>query len=401
MREEKGGVFGTGDHHFLGASMCHRIPRLGSMRRWTNADNVPTIGGTTRLDTNQPFTPGEIAGTEQIERERERDSKPQPIEWVADSVTGLGFATYRRPHSVLCHPKHGPIDVMPDHNHEGRVQVPGEIVLDATYDFGTGRHREYPSVRGRTLAPAVIAWGNTVADPPYMQQKGEQPHVRFPMISVYDGHLAQVGRVVTDSTWHHWFNLNLDGIEADADQTNWDKISRYFINLATWLAPPGVFTSRCWWDFVVARVGNFGFQEFSPKASTLEVGRAMRSRLLRVYGPCWVRQFVIDNICTFRPALCDFLIPEQGPDIGPVCLSCPPWDVLEAETLGGLVKGSDRVVGRFIKALDGNGGNRRNPALSTEEIQVAALKGAEKSVNRLARDIAKDLQRGAKAFETA
>ena len=26
MNERKGGLFGTGDHHFLGASMCRRIP---------------------------------------------------------------------------------------------------------------------------------------------------------------------------------------------------------------------------------------------------------------------------------------------------------------------------------------------------------------------------------------
>ena len=41
MKDKKGGLFGTGDHHFLGASMCRRIPRLGTMRRWTNADGVP------------------------------------------------------------------------------------------------------------------------------------------------------------------------------------------------------------------------------------------------------------------------------------------------------------------------------------------------------------------------
>lgn len=30
-----GGVFATGDHTLLGASMCSRIPRVGTMRRWT------------------------------------------------------------------------------------------------------------------------------------------------------------------------------------------------------------------------------------------------------------------------------------------------------------------------------------------------------------------------------
>src|SRR5688572_16122379 len=30
-----GGVFATGDHGVLGAAMCSRIPRVGTMRKWT------------------------------------------------------------------------------------------------------------------------------------------------------------------------------------------------------------------------------------------------------------------------------------------------------------------------------------------------------------------------------
>ena len=30
----RGGMFATGDHDFLGAPMCHRIPRIGTMRAW-------------------------------------------------------------------------------------------------------------------------------------------------------------------------------------------------------------------------------------------------------------------------------------------------------------------------------------------------------------------------------
>lgn len=41
MKTKKGGVFSTGDHDYLGASMCRRVPRIGTMRLWTNADGVP------------------------------------------------------------------------------------------------------------------------------------------------------------------------------------------------------------------------------------------------------------------------------------------------------------------------------------------------------------------------
>src|SRR5262249_13901029 len=42
--DRRGGVFATGDHAMLGASMCHRIPRVRTMRRWTRAQQVPSFG---------------------------------------------------------------------------------------------------------------------------------------------------------------------------------------------------------------------------------------------------------------------------------------------------------------------------------------------------------------------
>ena len=58
MDTKKGGVFATGDHADLGASLCARLPRARSMRRWTNtaAPNVvpmpvPQNSGPNRHDT--------------------------------------------------------------------------------------------------------------------------------------------------------------------------------------------------------------------------------------------------------------------------------------------------------------------------------------------------------------
>ena len=46
-----GGVLAMGDHAVLGASMCHRIPRVRRMRRWTQAQQVPPIDGAERNET--------------------------------------------------------------------------------------------------------------------------------------------------------------------------------------------------------------------------------------------------------------------------------------------------------------------------------------------------------------
>lgn len=199
--------------------MCHRIPRVGTMRQWTNGDGVPPIDSETRLDTNQPDTPGELAGTDTIPNTAERDATPQPIRWSPEFSIRLGWRIHKRPHPILCHPVHGVIDVMPDHPDEGRCKEIAAIDLSAKTQFDNTID-EYPTVGDVQPKPKIIARGDTVADPPYDHQKGAANYYDFAMISVYDGYPIDVGRVVVDSTRHHWFNLNIDGIEASGYPTN-------------------------------------------------------------------------------------------------------------------------------------------------------------------------------------
>ena len=120
MKDKKGGLFGTGDHHFLGASMCKKIPRLGTMRRWTNADGAPPQFTPARIDTLRPpssaFEPG--GGGVLDNNAHQGDLTVQPIKWATYQRTYWPFRSYKRPHPVLCHPTLGPINVMPDHAHE-------------------------------------------------------------------------------------------------------------------------------------------------------------------------------------------------------------------------------------------------------------------------------------------
>ena len=93
---------------------------------------------------------------------------------------------------MLCHPKLGPIDVMPDHPHEGLCFTESQIDLAATYAFNGYSGPEYPGSGSGQPRPRVIAWGHTLADPPYSFAKGDTTAKHFPMISVYDGHIADV-----------------------------------------------------------------------------------------------------------------------------------------------------------------------------------------------------------------
>ena len=352
MNDHKGGLFGTGDHHFLGASMCRRIPRLGTMRRWTNADGVPPIGTPDRIDTLRPpnasYQPGAPGGPLPLENNAHQgDLTVQPINWVSWQTARWPFIQWRRPHPVLCHPTLGPIDVMPDHAHEGLCVPTAEIDHAATFDFGAGANPEYPERvgGGAKPLPAIIAYGSTLGDPPYNFAKGAQPaRASFPMISVYDGHLAGVGRVATDSTWHHWMDFNVGNIKA-ANTLDWDKISRYFINLAVWLTPPG-FVYRCiYLDAVLSHFRTVGFQEYQPSLSHRQLGAELRLDLYRFYGPCWVSRFIDDFVFIERELPFEIIWRERPKfDFGGI-----DPNVLEDEILGRLVSRSFGFA-RAVKA---------------------------------------------------
>ena len=239
-----GGVLAMGDHHYLGAAMCSRIPRVRSMRRWTNAQGVPPIDGPGRFDTNRPENaaqdPTVTANPAVIPFEAQSDAIPQVIDWKRYSVPSLfAFEHRHRPHPLLCGGNLGVIDVLPDHPHEGRVYEDGEIDLSASYSFAGVSGNEYPTVGGAQARPEVIAWGNTLPDPPYNHEKGDSPAKRFALIGAYDGDASQVGRVAVDSTWHHWLDINLTGLQAETPDTEYQKIVRYYRNCAVWLARAG------------------------------------------------------------------------------------------------------------------------------------------------------------------
>lgn len=353
MNDRRGGVLAMGDHDYLGASMCHRIPRVRSMRRWTNEQNVPPIGGRfdadthLRHDTNQPATAGQmdVTGTpDVIPFANQEDAVPQSIDWVPwMSFSHTFLKEWRRPHPVLCHPTRGPIDVMPDHPHEGWCYEDHEINLTATYSFAGYSGDEYPQVGGHRPAPMVIAHGTTTPHPPYNLDKGNSPKKKFGMVSAYNGHPAGVGRVVADSTWHHWFDENIQAIEA-AGGANWDKISRYFLNVASWLAPPTAHNACLHFHAIESHFEYVGLQEYHPRATVFDLGSVLRHRLVPLYGPCWVSQWLIDHLQLVDDDiwawLKDRLFWGKGIPGGPggPCLSCPPLEAFEAAALGGIVR---------------------------------------------------------------
>jgi hypothetical protein len=384
-----GGIFATGDHEDLGAALCGDIPRVREMRRWTQAQGVPPIGGFQRLDTNRPTNAAEATGASPMAFAHEADTTPQPIDWVPVWSYRAGFLVYERPHEVLCHPDLGPIDVMPDHPHEGRTREVSEMNLAASYDFGGGvAGSDFPNANSGGPLPLVIAHGDTAPAPPTSKPyKGNCGAFRFPMISVYDGRSAGVkGRVAVDSTWHHWFDLNIHDLEHAADDTAWRKIRRYFENLAVWLAPAGRFRHECWvikqW-FEYPLVEEFANRRIDASLITPEIAGLVRGKFTKLFGPCTTSSFVWGNICDLHPKVCKGLfeldprrIPEPWP---PVCLTCPPFELFEDVVFEGLL----RATLPFMDELEALGDEveRIDPEKLQRRFAAHASLGVEEAVH--------------------
>jgi len=274
-----GGVFATGDHADLGEALCSRIPRVRSMRKWSTVgpDGAPFPNGIDRHDTlvkghDYAATPT-IDESAQYTFDDESDDIPMKIRlrWYIHHHCHTGqhhhlyhhwywHYLYRRsPHPVLCGTK-GPINILPDHPHEGEVIVPTDLTDSPTH--GSYTAPEYPNYSGSPLSPEIIAWARVQDDhgPSPISFKGPCNSKEFGAIGAYNGHCVDVGRVVVDSTWHHWFDVNLTGRMELFDDTPGnietgdvrklsgfndtpagvaalDRIRNYYRNVAVWLSP--------------------------------------------------------------------------------------------------------------------------------------------------------------------
>lgn len=237
---KSGGVLVTGDHADLGKGITGQITRAGVMRRYPAPPASPPGWNTTLED-------GPDVGTT-FDFEDQSDDTPQSIRYRRYSLSApLIFQRRYRPHPVLCGPD-GPIDILPDHQHEGEA-------LGVTPAAGDAH---WPTKLGHQERAEVIAWGR-IKDPSATKHGQE-----IGVISAYNGHNVDVGRIVADSTWHHWFDINLTGIAAPpspyagfdatlAGQAALKKIDAYFLNCAVWLAPPDrqkAMRNAAWWSIL-------------------------------------------------------------------------------------------------------------------------------------------------------
>ncbi|WP_185235073.1 hypothetical protein [Teredinibacter franksiae] len=379
-----GGVFATGDHADLGASLCSGIPRVRSMRKWTAAQSVPSGSGVNRHDTldkgdNSVYT-----------FDDESDTTPMTITYKKYALNSFSpFVRRHQPHALLCGQK-GVIDILPDHPHEGEVIDTAGINLSASFSFNGYSNDEFPSATVSGPKPEVVAWAHVKSDHTAVSDlnKGFVNAKTFGAIGAYDGQDVDIGRVAVDSTWHHWFDVNLTGrpqsrldsppnnasnpktegfLYDAAGQAEYRRIQNYFRNVGMWLADKPkqrcMFIRALWGSLIRYPL----VEEIHSRLTIWQLGELARDAIGRTSSKCTLNRWVID---LFPVEVLDpwrkFELPDDFP--GP-CLTCPPLESLEIFTLGGIMQNIVEVTD--IKS------NARLEEVDEKLLSEALVKGAE------------------------
>jgi hypothetical protein len=275
-----GGVFAVGDHDGLGAGMCGFIPRVRYMRKWFDASDesagLPPLAernwsiGSTGLvlprrdtlqkgatdDENAPNSTGDPV----FFFDDQSDDRPQPLNVLVATHPVVQGAT-------------GVLKVYPDHMHEGEVIAPAPhspqlaqtYASDSTLSFAGPNFTEFPSTPIGTYQepPIILAQVTAGATPhgttvqpedmacatPFGATENTCQTASLNVLAAYDGTRVNVGRIVTDSSFHHFMDLNLigdpcSGVPAKvlgfkaspSGQAVLNELQAFYINLATWLA---------------------------------------------------------------------------------------------------------------------------------------------------------------------
>lgn len=270
-----GGVFATGDHGRLGQGMCGNLPRIRHMRDWSSIPMGSEGNRTARNRIDTVVNPGENAI---YEFDDQSDDVPQRIypnstvTWFVDMWTSSIHPLLRLPGAPF-HPKDAfrvgfEVDVLPDHPHESvclEVSPTSNIgALTGSFQLAGLKFNEFPPtfLGDRLVGSDIVAYGVSAGralvvgalSPTAFFKPPVNPRM-FGIISAFDGHITfglqgtRPGRIVCDSTWHHFVNTNLDGSGTSrtglgtgaGDQ--WvpsaacRKIFRYYHNIVSWLQP--------------------------------------------------------------------------------------------------------------------------------------------------------------------
>lgn len=235
----------------LGRAIGHCVPRAGQLRKW---HGPPSSSAENSLNT--------LASTG-----FQTDRLPQKI--TLELVNADGVPDRRgQPHPLFFYRSGSFIDVFPDHRHEGALVIPD-----------LSNKSVWPTGPNGQPKPCVVAFGTD-------RRKCE----RINLVTAYDGDHAGVGRIVADSSWHHYVNINLKGFPHPAPaNSDSDKIGQFYGNLAIWLAP--LHKRRQMAQAMYEELADYTLLLEQPD-NTIRTGKIAYKLLGRSTSPCEIHELL-------------------------------------------------------------------------------------------------------------
>jgi len=343
-----GGVFATGDHEDLGAGLCKRLPRIRNMRRWhwdtpgPNGEPVAprgTLGVQAQgmnhtdaelVDRHDTLVVNPSAGPPglPVYWSFEHDNVAQEILPRMFEIRKFVYVTQSWPHPLLCSPE-GIVRYLPDHSSEGQCDVPANLtrrVQADNYD-----EEEYPTLPdGTRQSPVLVADARVIGG---YATNGLYPPANprtFGVIGAYDGHRVErdgrkLGRVVVDSSYHHFVNGNLIGNNVagtvgqrgfraplePGQADHYRMIKHYYRNIIYWLIPAHRIKPILYYP-LTQLITRGALYELSPvthvrELSTIQLhqlfvlGQLADAYFRNAHGACWKQQFFYENLYEIDP----------------------------------------------------------------------------------------------------
>jgi hypothetical protein len=253
----------------LGRALGRCVPRAGLLRKWE--------GPPTKRKKDSFNTLTQVSGIDQDGEQLEVDERPMQLLLATFDEKGNPSSSGGHTHPLFFYKGGKSIRVFPDHPHEG------EVIIPTKFD-----EKEWPK-RGKIWPrPRVIAHGID-----------HRNFRRLKIHAAYNGDRAEVGRIVADSTWHHYLNKNLDMFRSPAAEGSVaDQIGQFYGNLAIWLSPLNkrreMANVMFYWLanhlFVVEELRLSDDQEDSDEV--FELGRVAYSILSRITSPCEIHELL-------------------------------------------------------------------------------------------------------------
>jgi len=256
----------------LGRALGRCIPRAGLLRDW---EGSPTSRESDSNDT-QVVNFGLPSGNFDDQIIFQRDRIPQQL--ILETFDENGLPTpVGQPHSLFFYRPGLSIRLFPDHLHEGEVTLPKEL-----------DEKLWPSnAVGAKPEPRVVAHG--------LDKRSGR---KFNLLAAYDGDGAGVGRIVADSTWHHYLNVNLSEFKLPANEGSAsDQIGQFYANLAVWLSPADKRLQMThemlrWLSQEPLILEGFGPIPSENMGGKLRAGRSARQILTPLASPCEIHELL-------------------------------------------------------------------------------------------------------------